>query len=214
MEKNYLFDVDGLLQVLQAIKEGKPVEYRPLEEPDWRDFDPEDCDIDTENCKYRVKPCEYGKNVGSVVLRPEDLQEGRIYFLTYGAYKPKDDEGYHMKNRDFICVKSNLWRENRMVTFHFSWQSADVCNTLQVGDDNVDAQHSEQSKGFANIIAPCLVSNNFDGVEIRLASLAQVKMLESKLQEIGYEFKNGEIRKIDKQQRTINNKKHEHETEK
>lgn len=40
MEKKYLFDVDGLLQVLQAIKEGKPVEYRPLEEPDWREFNP------------------------------------------------------------------------------------------------------------------------------------------------------------------------------
>ena len=40
MQKNYLFDVDGLLQVLQAIKEGNPVEYRPLEEPNWRDFDP------------------------------------------------------------------------------------------------------------------------------------------------------------------------------
>lgn len=73
MKKNYLFDVDGLLQVLQAIKEGKPVEYRLLEEPDWRDFDPEDCDIDTENCKYRVKPCEYGENIGTIVIRPEDL---------------------------------------------------------------------------------------------------------------------------------------------
>ena len=42
MKKNYLFDVDGLLQVLQAVKEGRPVEYRPLEEPDWRDFNPEE----------------------------------------------------------------------------------------------------------------------------------------------------------------------------
>lgn len=195
MKKNYLFDVDGLLQVLQAIKEGKPVEYRPLAESDWRDFDPEDCDIDTENCMYRVKLCEYGENVGSVVVRPEDLQEGRIYFLTYGAYKPKDDEGYHM-NRDFICVKSNLWRENRIVTFHFSWQSDGVCDTLQVGDDNLDVQHSEQSKSFANIIAPYLVSNNLDGVEIRQAALPQVKMLESKLREIGYEFKDGEMKKL------------------
>lgn len=189
MEKNYLFDVDGLLQVLQAIKEGKPVEYRPLEEPNWRDFDPEDCDIDTENCKYRVKPCGYGENIGTVVLRPEDLQEDRIYFLTHGDY--------NTKNKDFICVKSNLWRENKMVTFHFSWQSDGVCATLLVGDVNAEGRHSEQSKGFANIIAPHIVSNNFDGVEIRLASLAQVKMLESKLQEIGYEFKNGQMKKID-----------------
>ena len=32
MKKNYLFDVDGLLQVLQAIKDGNPVEYRPRSE--------------------------------------------------------------------------------------------------------------------------------------------------------------------------------------
>lgn len=189
MEKNYLFDVDGLLQVLQAIKEGKPVEYRPLEEPNWRDFDPEDCDIDTENCKYRVKPCEYGENIGTVVLRPEDLQEGRIYFLTHGDY--------NTKNKDFICVKSNLWRENKMVTFYFSWQSDGVCATLSVGDVNTKGRHSEQSKGFANIIAPYIVSNNFDGVEIRLASLAQVEMLGSKLREIDYEFKDGQMKKID-----------------
>lgn len=62
---------------------------------------------------------------------------------------------------------------------------------------NVDARHSEQSKGFANIIAPHLVANNFDGVEIRLAALPQVKMLESKLREIGYEFKDGQMKKID-----------------
>ena len=51
MKKNYLFDVDGLLQVLQAIQEGKPVEYRPLEEPNWREFDPEEYAIDTEICQ-------------------------------------------------------------------------------------------------------------------------------------------------------------------
>lgn len=73
MKKNYLFDVDGLLQVLQAIKEGKPVEFRPFEEPDWRDFDPENYDIDTENCKYRIKPREYGKNIGTTPISPEDL---------------------------------------------------------------------------------------------------------------------------------------------
>lgn len=195
MKKNYLFDVDGLLQVLQAIKEEKPVEYRPLEEPNWREFDPEDCDIDTENCKYRVKPCEYGENIGSIVIRPEDLQEDRIYFLTYGKYN-QTNKDYNVNNKDFICVKSNQWRDRRIVTFHFSWQSDGVCAMLQVGDENVDGQHSEQSKGFANVIAPCLVSNNFDGVEIRLASLPQVKMLESKLREIGYEFKDGQMKKL------------------
>lgn len=189
MEKNYLFDVDGLLQVLQAIKEGKPVEYRPLEEPNWREFDPEEYDIDTENCKYRVKPCDYSYDIGSIAIPPEDLQEGRIYFLTYGDYNTKD--------KGFICVKSNQWREGKIIAFHFSWQSDGVYTTLSVGDVNAKSCHSEQSKGFANMIAPHIVSDNFDGVEIRQASLSQVWMLKSKLREIGYEFKNGEMKKID-----------------
>lgn len=79
MEKNYLFDVDGLLEVLQAIKEGRPVMY--LDETlSWQDFDPFTCDIDTENCVYCVKSNVYGEDVGSVVVSPESLQEDRIYF--------------------------------------------------------------------------------------------------------------------------------------
>ena len=42
---------------------------------------------------------------------PEDLQEGRIYFLTHGDYNTKD--------KGLLCVESNLWRENKRVTFHF-----------------------------------------------------------------------------------------------
>lgn len=190
MEKNYLFDVDGLLQVLQAIKEGKPVEYRPLEEPDWRDFDPEDCDIDTENCKYRVKSGEYGENIGSVVIHPENLQEGRIYFFKDNFYNPP--------KKVFFCVQSNMYREGNYIATHFLLYSDSVGITLQVNDNNVRECHSVKSDGFANIIAPYgIVSGNFSSVEIRQASLAQVKMLESKLREIGYEFKNGEMKKLD-----------------
>ena len=78
MKRNYLFDVDGLLQVLQAIKEGRPVEYRPLEEPNWRDFNPEEYDIDTENYLYRVKPCEYSEYVGGIAIPPALMQEDML----------------------------------------------------------------------------------------------------------------------------------------
>lgn len=189
MKKNYLFDVDGLLQVLQAIKEGKPVEYRPLEEPDWRDFDPENCDIDTENCKYRIKPREYGKNIGTMPISPEDLQEDRIYLL-----RSDIDAG---TIRGFICVKNNEWRGRKVITLHFSWNSDGVCSMLYVGDSDVDFCCSERSSGFANNIGPNLVTNNFDSVSIYHPSLAQVQMLESKLREIGYEFSNGKMQKID-----------------
>ncbi len=188
MEKNYLFDVDGLLQVLQAIKDGKPVEYRPLEEPDWRDFDPENCDIDTENCKYRVKPREYGKDISTTPIPPEDLQEDRVYFL-------RSNSGISAV-KGFICVRCNEWRERKVITLHFSWNSDGICSTLNIGDPDMNFCCSERSFGFANNIGSNLVTNNFDGVSIYHPSLAQVQMLESKLHEIGYEFKNGKMKKL------------------
>ena len=189
MKKNYLFDVDGLLQVLQAIKDGKPVEFCLLEESDWRDFDPENCDIDTGNCKYRIKPCEYGKNVGTTPISPEDLQENRIYFL-----RSDIDAG---TISGFICVKNNEWRERKIVTLFFSWNSSGFCSILNVCDPDVDFCCSERSSGFANNIGPNLVTNNFDGVSIYHPSLEQVQMLESRLREIGYELKDGQMKRID-----------------
>ena len=189
MKKNYLFDVDGLLQVLQAIKEGKPVEFCLLDESDWRDFDPENCDIDTGNCKYRIKPREYGKNIGTTPISPEDLQENRIYLL-----RSDIDAG---TISGFICVKNNEWRGRKIVTLFFSWNSSGFCSILNVCDPDVDFCCSERSSGFANNIGPNLVTNNFDGVSIYHPSLEQVKMLESRLREIGYELKDGQMKRID-----------------
>lgn len=190
MKKNYLFDVDGLLQVLQAIKEGKPVEFRPLEEPDWRDFDPENCDIDTENCLYRVKPFEYSDLPGVIPIRPEDLEEDRIYLLRSRDYS---------NDRGFICVKSNLWKWNKIMPLHFSYISENSDSAvLSICDPNTwKRSHSEYSESFANSISQNLEVYNFDDVVCYEPSLAQVKMLEFKLREIGYEFKNGEMKKID-----------------
>ena len=190
MEKNYLFDVDGLLQVLQAIKEGKPVEYRPLEEPDWRDFDPENCDIDTENCKYRVKPCEYGDHVGVVPICIEDLEEDRIYLVKYKGSNENDEH--------LICVKSNLWRWSKIMSLHFSWYSENGMATLSVCDpDTWNRNHSEYSETFANSISPSICVYSIINAEFFQPSRAQVEMLETKLREIDYEFKNGKMQKIE-----------------
>lgn len=187
MEKNYLFDVDGLLEVLQAIKEGRPVMYLD-EKLSWQDFDPFTCDIDTKNCVYSVKSNVYGEDVGSVVVSPESLQEDRIYFL-----QSKD---HFNTSKGFICVKLNLWQENKNVFLHFFWESDGVCRLLRVCDPNVDECHSEPSHGFANVIGSDLSINHFDDFYIFQPSLSQVKMLEKKLREIGYEFKNGDMTKL------------------
>lgn len=187
MERHFLFDVDSLLEVLQAINQGRNVEYRLLLESDWRDFNPENCEIDTLNCKYRVKPCDYGEDIGIIALSPEDLQEGRIYFLRSNIVTST------MKG--FICVKCNLWKEAKKIVLHFSWSSDGLCPTLKVNDPDADCG-SMQSKGFANSIGLNLMSDNFDGFSIYYPSQAQVQMLESKLHEIGYEFKNGKMQKL------------------
>lgn len=188
MKKKCLIDVDGLLQVLQAIKDGKPVEYRPLEAPDWRDFDPENCEIDTENCKYRVNPVEYGDFPGVVPIRKEDLEEGRIYL------KRSQDA---MTDKGFICVKSKFEQWHNMIPLHFSWNSFGKYNTLFVCNvDKWARTGSEHSEDFANVICSNLVINDFNDVSFYDPSLAQVKMLEEKLQEIGYEFRNGQMKKI------------------
>lgn len=188
MKKNCLIDVDGLLQVLQAIKDGKPVEYRPLEEPDWRDFDPANCEIDTENCKYRVKPVEYGDFPGVVSIYPEDLDEDRIYLL-----RNKDNGS----DKGFICVKSNQWECGKMMSLHFCWINERGCATLEVCDPDIwNYSHSEYSESFANSISPRLDVFSLDNFNIFLPSQKQVNMLESKLREIGYEFKNGKMQKL------------------
>ena len=189
MKKNYLFDIDGLLQVLQAIKDGKPVEYRQLEEPDWRDFNPEEYDIDTENCKYRVKPYEYGDHVGATPIRIEDLEEDVIYLV---KHKDSNENDEHL-----ICVKSNLWRWNKIMSLHFSWYNHDGYATLHICDSDAwDCNHSEDSLTFANVVSPSLCVYSFMNVEFYQASQAQVKMIEARLREIDYEFVNGKMQQL------------------
>lgn len=128
------------------------------------------------------------KKIGVISISPEDLQEGRIYFLRSNVVTSTI--------KGFICVKCNLWKENKMIGLHFSWQSDGLCPTLKVNDPDADCG-SVQSKGFANFIGFNLVSDNFDDVSIYHPSQAQVSMLEAKLREIGYEFTNGKMQKID-----------------
>ena len=189
MKKNYLFDVDGLMQVLQAIKEGRPVEYRPLDEPNWRDFNPEEYDIDTENCKYRVKSCEYSEYVGSIAIPPALMQEGVIYFL-----KSKDPRS---TKQNIACVKANLWYIDKKILLHFFWSEDGDSKKLYVSDPDRRVSCSEKTDNFANEIIPDMNLANPDKADIYVASASQVKMLESRLREIGYELRDGQMKRID-----------------
>lgn len=189
MKRNYLFDVDGLLQVLQAIKEERPVEYRPLEEPNWRDFNPEEYDIDTENCIYRVKPCEYSEYVGGIAIPPALMQEDVIYFL-----KNKDPRS---TKQSFACVKVNFWQTDKKIWLHFFWSEDGDSKKLYVSDPDRRVSRSEKTDNFANEIIPDINLADPNKADIYAASISQVKMLESRLRDVGYELKDGQMKRID-----------------
>lgn len=189
MEKNYLFDVDGLLQVLQAIKEERPVEYRPLEEPNWRDFNPEEYDIDTENCMYRVKPCEYGEHIGDIVIPPALLQEGVIYYV--------ECRGRRAIKQSIFCVRSNSWQEDNMISLHFYWSLEGDAEVLRVNDVNEWGFRSEKTDTFGNLISSEISLMDPDKFQIYLASKKMVEKMESRLRDVGYELKDGQMKRID-----------------
>lgn len=147
---NILFDVDSLIEVMQAIKDGTPVECRRLEEPAWQDFDPRRQEIDTQNFKYRVKPFAYGEKEGTEPIEPKDLREGRIYKV---KSLPDGDEGVTA----FICVKSNCFVEqDGRMSLHFLWTQTDKdnLNMLRVADEELTVTASRETYGFGNMIMP------------------------------------------------------------
>lgn len=188
MERHFVFDVDSLLKVLQAINEGRNVEYRPLKEPDWRDFNPMSNDIDTENCLYRVKPCEYGEHIGNTIIPPALLQEGVIYYT--------ESRGTRAIKQVIFCVKSNYWQEGNMISLHFYWSLEGDAEVLRVSDIDERGFRSEKTDTFGNLISFNIPLMDPDKFHIYLASMGMVKKMESKLREIGYELKGGRMLRI------------------
>ena len=189
MERHFLFDVDSLLEVLQAINQGRNVEYRPLEEPDWRDFDPILNDIDTENCLYRVKPCEYGEHIGKTIIPPALLQEDVIYYV--------ECSGRQAIKQSIFCVRSNSWQEDNMISLHFYWSLEGDAEVLRVNDVDERGFRSEKTDTFGNLISSDISLMDPDKFHIYLASMGMVKKMEAKLREVGYELKDGQMKRID-----------------
>lgn len=189
MERHFVFDVDSLLEVLQAINQGRNVEYRPLEEPDWRDFDPMLNDIDTENYKYRVKPCEYGEHIGKTIIPPALLQEDLIYCT--------ESRESRLIKQVIFCVRSNYWQENNMISLHFYWSLEGDAEVLRVSDIDERGFRSEKTDTFGNLISSNISLMDPDKFHIHLASMGMVKKMESRLREVGYELKGGRMLRID-----------------
>lgn len=189
MERHFVFDVDSLLEVLQAINQGRNVEYRPLEEPDWRDFDPMLNDIDTENYKYRVKPCEYGEHIGKTIIPPELLQENVIYYV--------ESRGRRAIKQSIFCVKSNYWQEDDVIWLHFYWSLEGDAEVLRVNDIDERGFRSVKTDTFGNLIYSYISLMDPDKFHIYLASMGMVKKMEAKLREVGYELKDGQMKRID-----------------
>ena len=146
-------------------------------------------DIDTENYLYRVKPCEYSEYVGSIAMPPALMQEDVIYFL-----KNKDPRS---TKQSFACVKVNFWQTDKKIWLHFFWSEDGDSKKLYVSDPDRRVSRSEKTDNFANEIIPDINLADPDKVEIYVASISQVKMLESRLRDVGYELKDGQMKRID-----------------
>ena len=194
MDKNCLVDVDGLIRVLQAIKDGKPVEYRLLEDKSWFDFDPTECEIDTENYKYRVKPKEYPDIDNHLYIPMRDLEEGRIYKIIHKKARGQQDPDVF----GYVCVRVNLCSEDKDdIIFHFMLTRALYGRILYVIDDKCEHLCSERTANFANIIAPYYNTPPLADYVFAMATKKEVAELDDILRQVGYEFKDYEMQKID-----------------
>lgn len=80
---------------------------------------------------------------------------------------------------------------------HFFWSEDGDSKKLYVSDPDRRISRSEKTDNFANEIIPDINLCDPDKAEIYVASISQVKMLESRLRDVGYELKDGQMKKID-----------------
>ena len=77
------------------------------------------------------------------------------------------------------------------------WGCPGFSKKLYVSDPDRRISRSEKTDNFANEIIPDINLCDPDKAEIYVASISQVKMLESRLRDVGYELKDGQMKKID-----------------
>lgn len=195
MDKNILIDVDGLINVLRAIGDGKPVEYRPLEKSGWRAFDPTKNEIDTENYKYRVKPKEYPDEPDGHRLIMKELEEGRIYRIIDGesnGIPSKDPSAF-----GYICVSDNMCSFGQDdLLFHFLLKKQHYGSVLSVTDPECQGVRSVKTNEMANIIAPYIKLPSLKGYAFTMATKRDVKLLDEILHQVGYKFENERMVKV------------------
>ena len=80
---------------------------------------------------------------------------------------------------------------------HFFWCEDGDSKKLYVSDPDRRVSRSEKTDNFANEIIPDINLADPNKADIYVASISQVKMLESRLRDVGYELKDGQMKRID-----------------
>ena len=77
---------------------------------------------------------------------------------------------------------------------HFFWSEDGDLKKLYVSDPDRRISRSEKTDNFANEIIPDINLCYPDKAEIYIASISQVQMLKSRLRDVGYEFRDGQMK--------------------
>lgn len=163
--------------------------------------------------------------VGMAVVNKDDLarvmaiilHEGGNEQFTY-SYKLKVEmqfaqEKYHIKGGEtpdprFVLLLQRYIREIEIYQEQHKGGYPDwavtlmkdrygISKKLYVSDPDRRISRSEKTDNFANEIIPDINLCDPDKAEIYVASISQVKMLESRLRDVSYELKDGQMKKID-----------------
>lgn len=84
-----------------------------------------------------------------------------------------------------------------MISLHFYWSLEGDAEVLRVNDVDEWGFRSEKTATFGNLISSEISLMDSDKFQIYLASKKMVEKMESRLRDVGYELKNGQMKRID-----------------
>ena len=84
-----------------------------------------------------------------------------------------------------------------MIWLHFYWSLEGDAEVLRVNDIDERGFRSVKTDTFGNLIYSYISLMDPDKFHIYLASMGMVKKMEAKLREVGYELKDGQMKRID-----------------
>jgi len=194
------------IQVMQALLDGKQLQYRKLLYDDryssWHDLPSGDIlemeGIDFMATEYRIKTADDSDTPDKYADYPDetnedeplhlsDLQEGRTYLIK------SQDKSENLK-RGYICVK-DVYPQDDIVRIHFAIYIEQNGTKVHISDPDVRNYQSIASDKCCNYINYNMGFYHAEDYLFYTPSKALVEATESYIRRLGYEFKDGKMQK-------------------